>query len=155
MSQSEDQIPTYSSKGSEPLIGGQKPDQGSTSLEPKCESLISDRPKITRASEIAATPRAGDWGPWRLDGRTCVLYPDEPYRYEVDLETCTSSAEVLDWICQIAGKTWADDATLAGLVRALDDVLRPQATLCPSGQSKQLTAAAIRARVKEMGKRAV
>jgi hypothetical protein len=74
-----------------------------------------------------------------------VLFITEPsgYRYEVDLERCLSSAEVLDWICQIAGKDWTDDstvanATLAGLVRAINDVLNPQAHLCSSGQSKRL-----------------
>ena len=28
------------------------------------------------------------------------------YRYESDLDDCTSSAEALDWIAQIAGKEW-------------------------------------------------
>lgn len=110
--------------------------------------------RLLRASEV---PPAGlsDWGPWRLDTENCVLYPVEPYRYEIDLETCTTSAEVLDWICQIAGKTWADNATLAGLIRALDDILNPQSFLCSGGASKEITAAAIRARVKSMGARAV
>lgn len=84
-----------------------------------------------------------------------MLYSVWPYRYEVDLYRCTSSAEVLDWIIQIAGKEWAsaehggddsehnpdgwtDDAILAGLVRALDDVLHPQAHLCSFGTSKRL-----------------
>jgi len=37
--------------------------------------------------------------------------------YEVDLEQCLDGAQVLDWILQVAGKQWADDATVAGLVR--------------------------------------
>jgi hypothetical protein len=78
-------------------------------------------------------------GPWRLDPAARVLYPVEPYRYEIDLDTCTSSAEVLDWISQVAGKTWADDTTVAGLIRALDDVLVPQAHLCSSGRAKRLS----------------
>lgn len=82
-----------------------------------------------------------NWGPWRLDPEVRVLYPTGPghYRYEVDLDRCRTSAEVLDWICQIAGKTWADDATIAGLVRALNDLLTPQAHLCSSGQSKTMS----------------
>ena len=56
---------------------------------------------------------------------------------------------MLDWICQIAHKTWADDATLAALVRALDDVLRPQANLCPNGQAAALTTATIRQKVRD------
>lgn len=103
--------------------------------------------RLVSASELAhgATVGSRSWGPWRLDRRTRVLYPVEPYRYEVDLDRCRTSAEVLDWICQVAGKGWADDATLAGLVRALDDVLYPQANLCSSGQSKTLTKTGIRA----------
>ncbi|MGI8514051.1 MAG: hypothetical protein ACR2NT_02735 [Acidimicrobiia bacterium] len=60
-------------------------------------------------------------------------------RYEVDLERCLTSAQVLDWICQVAGKTWADDQTLAGLVRAIDDILHPQGTLCSFGTSRTIT----------------
>jgi hypothetical protein len=85
------------------------------------------------------------WGPWLLRG--CDLhrpYFDGPQTYYVDLEDCTSSARVLDVIAQVAGKTWADDATLAGLVRALDDLLRPQAHLCPSGAPRTITAARVR-----------
>jgi hypothetical protein len=42
-----------------------------------------------------------------------------------------------------AGKTWADDAVIAGLIRALHAVLNPQARLCTAGtvRSKELTRA--------------
>lgn len=46
---------------------------------------------------------------------------------------------MLDWICQVAGQRWADDVTLAGLARALNDVLRPQATSCSVGEPKRLS----------------
>ncbi len=52
--------------------------------------------KLTPASEISLQPRHGDWGPWRLDPEVRVLYPVWPYRYEVDLDRCTTSAEMLD-----------------------------------------------------------
>lgn len=95
------------------------------------------------------TPRPS-WGPWKLDPSARVLYVDDPcpYRYEVHLDRCTTSAEVLDWICQVAGKTWANDATLAGLVRALDDVLAPQANLCSGGRSKRIGRAKVHRLVK-------
>jgi hypothetical protein len=112
--------------------------------------------KLTPASKVETRLWHGDWGPWRLDPETRVLYPVWPYRYEVDLDACTTSAEVLDWIIQVAQKGWAsaehggngpehnpdgwtDDAILAGLVRALDDVLHPQANLCSFGASKRLS----------------
>lgn len=85
----------------------------------------------------SATVTGDGWGRWSLDRELCVLrHP----RYEVDLEKCLTPAAVLDWIAQVAGKTWGDrDATLAGLVRALDDVLHLQATLCPCGVPGRLT----------------
>jgi len=98
------------------------------------------------ADILDAVARPRDWGPWRLDTRAWVLYPVEPvpYRYEVDLERCLTSAEVLDCIIQIAQKNWADNAVIAGLIRALDDVLHPQDTLCSCGQSKRITSARAR-----------
>lgn len=43
--------------------------------------------------------------------------------YQVDLDRCRSAKEVIDWIGQISGKTWATDRDLGGLVRILDAVL--------------------------------
>lgn len=112
------------------------------------------RVRITPASEITASPRRRDWGPWKLGPETLVIYVT-PYqnataRYEVGLDECTTSAQVLDWICQVAGKTWADTPTVAGLVRALDDVLHPQANLCSSGEHKTMTVTEIRRRVRRI-----
>jgi hypothetical protein len=92
-------------------------------------------------------PPVYDWGPWRLDPDTYVLFWGDPRRYEVDLERCRTSAEVLDWICQVAGKQWSDDANLAGLVRAINDVLHPQASLCSWGASRRIAKTKIRQRV--------
>lgn len=84
--------------------------------------------------------REQSWGPWRLD--VDGVYPALEHAredYPVNLTNCNTSAEVLDWIVQVAGKGWADDATLAGLVRAFRDVLHPQANLCSMGQAKTLS----------------
>jgi hypothetical protein len=53
----------------------------------------------------------------------------------------------LHLICQVAGKRWADDACLAGLVRLLNDVLRPQAYLCSCGSDKHTTRAEVMKRI--------
>lgn len=53
---------------------------------------------------------------------------------------------------QVAGKSWADNRVLAGLVRALDDVLYPQANLCSGGQAKSMTVEQIRERISEVAK---
>jgi hypothetical protein len=78
------------------------------------------------------------WGPWRFDSSRVVLdcHDGDRWIYEVDLEHCRTSAEVLDWIMQVAGKNWATDAVLAGLVRALDEILDPQASLCGMGMER-------------------
>jgi len=59
-----------------------------------------------------------------------------PLNYEIDLHRCRTSAGVLDYICQVADKTWATDHVLASLVRQLDNVLDPQANLCSFGVEK-------------------
>jgi hypothetical protein len=85
------------------------------------------------------------WDIWRLDPRNYTLVAGSWQRYYVDLERCLTSAQMLDWIIQVAGKTWATADVLAGLVHALDEVLRPQARLCSLGSSKTLTARQVRA----------
>lgn len=106
--------------------------------------------RITRASEIESEPYRNEWGPWKLDPQTYALYVEPPSiggRYDIYLESCTSSAEVCDWIFQIHGKEWADEPTMTGLVCALSDLLRPQITLCSWGQQMTLNAADVRALV--------
>jgi hypothetical protein len=66
--------------------------------------------------------RHRSWRPWRIDTQTRELViRGAAYSYEIDLDSCTSSAQVLDWIAQVSHKTWATDRVLAGLIRALDD----------------------------------
>lgn len=87
-----------------------------------------------------------DWGPWSLDTETRVL--DGPTGYYVDLDRCQTSAQVLDWIVQIAMKTWADAETVRGLVHAINDILRPQSTMCGSGVNGSMSDAQIKSAVK-------
>ena len=84
------------------------------------------------------------WGPWRLHDHE-LLGPvlerewDSPsLHYWIELNRCTSSAEVLDAVMHSSRHCWADDATLAGLVRALDDVLNPISNLCGGGRSAKM-----------------
>jgi hypothetical protein len=71
------------------------------------------------------------WGPWSINETHLMLVHEGGY--EVSLRDCTSSAPILDWIFQIQTKTWADDATLVGLLAAFDDVLHPQENYCGGG----------------------
>jgi len=73
---------------------------------------------------------------WQFDPvRRVLTFYKQPgwWVYEVDLDRCSTSAQVLDWIFQITQKRWATDHVLAALRHALNAMLRPQATLCGSG----------------------
>lgn len=87
------------------------------------------------------------WGPWHLNVSAFTLEHDD---YEVDLEQCTSSAEVLDWIVQVASKNGATDTVVAGLVRAINDVVSPQENLCSHGKGATLTSKQVRQLVRGM-----
>ncbi|HEY3451909.1 MAG TPA: hypothetical protein VGK67_36460 [Myxococcales bacterium] len=75
------------------------------------------------------------WGSWSFKPETLVLACEaaEAKGYEVDLERCTTSAEMLDWLCQVAEKDWATPDTVGNLVLAFNDLLRPNATVCSMG----------------------
>lgn len=75
-----------------------------------------------------------NWGRWTFNRRALTLDLGDG-EYEVDLERCNSSAEVLDWICQVAGKSYVNSEDLGDLVLAINDLLRPQAALCSWGVS--------------------
>ena len=70
------------------------------------------------ASVKVPYPKQGDkWGNWRFDAERLVLvYQKGRHNYEVDLERMTNSSHTLDWIFQVAGKTWASAEVLGQLV---------------------------------------
>lgn len=70
---------------------------------------------------------------WKYDEESNTL-THETEGYEVDLESASqSSAEALDWIAQVAEKSWATPSILGGLVRAMNRIIHFQASLCGSG----------------------
>lgn len=73
------------------------------------------------------------WGKWVLDPQTLCLTHDDT-GYGIDVERVGSSAAILDWIFQIQTKPWADAGSMYDLLRALADVLRPQANYCSNEQ---------------------
>jgi len=77
------------------------------------------------------------WGPWEYKATSLVLdYKNG--QYEVDLERCNSSAEILDWIVQVAGKSFITEADLGHLIRALDDLACSlQSKVCGLGHDKR------------------
>jgi hypothetical protein len=110
------------------------------------EKLLFTSAEFVRAPDVAVHRRGydSDWGGWRLEGLELVYPAYGSNVYPIDLERFTSSAKMLDTVMQVAGKTWATNDCVAGLVRALDYLLQPQGTLCSCGQDKKLTTAQIR-----------
>jgi hypothetical protein len=88
--------------------------------------------------EEVPQPTNGDWwGSWRYDAKSLVIaYYDEKGKlmYEVDLKRCNSSAQVLDWICQLDKKNWCGAECVGQLVQAIDDLIDPQANICGLGK---------------------
>lgn len=99
-------------------------------------------------TDTAAAPGnlgcATRWGPWRLDREQRVLAAGAGrQRVAVDLEDLRSPVAVLDALYRLAA-AGHDDQAIAGLVRALVDVLRPQASLCSWGRPRNLSRREIR-----------
>jgi hypothetical protein len=93
-------------------------------------------PKVYPLAELLASPEPcpRDFGGWRLHRRSgCLVLHRSPDDYDIPLDRCRTSAAVLDWIFQIAEKSWATPRIIAGLIHALDYYLYPQATLCSFG----------------------
>jgi hypothetical protein len=92
-----------------------------------------DDPDLTPLSEVLPGPLKSKWGPWAFDEKHLVVRHDE-HHYEVPIGECRESAHALDWIAQVASKTWATDADVGSLVRAFDDLLDLQGLFCGAGR---------------------
>jgi hypothetical protein len=78
------------------------------------------------------SPSEFRWGSWKLEADDVLLLEHES-GYLVRLDEMTTSAQVLDWIMQVAGKSWSAGGAIDGLLAAIDDIVDPQATLCSGG----------------------
>jgi hypothetical protein len=100
------------------------------------------------AQEDRAMPTTEDaWNGWRLNGLVLEYQAYPATWYSLDLYDVITSAVMLDKIMQVSRKLWATDACVAGLVRALNDILQPQANLCSGGTNKTMPREKIAARV--------
>lgn len=78
----------------------------------------------------------------KLDMRRLVMKVRDGY--EIDLEAMDSSAEVLDFIFQVAGKTWSDTKLIGEMIHAIEDACQrqfgdsAQGVLCPWGNSMRI-----------------
>jgi hypothetical protein len=115
------------------------------------------------------------WGEWTLDAeRLCLVFRGGPVtrgegsgvtegveryvaylgRYEIDLEQIRQSSRVLDWIFQVAGKTWATARVTRDLLNAFDSIFHPQRNLCSGGANKVIAnpSAFLKQRIATAGK---
>jgi len=93
-----------------------------------------------RHERVEEIIKRGKWGNWRFDLRSKLLIiskalGDGPIQdiYEVALDECNFSAQILDWIAQVSNKTWASREDIGYLVMALDDLLGLQGAFCGGG----------------------
>jgi hypothetical protein len=98
-------------------------------------------------------PREAIWTEyWRFDQTNLSLVycnddPDNDFRiyggrrfvYDIDLEACCNSSQILDRIFQVSVHAWATPECLGCLVMALDDILYPQQNICSFGLNKSYT----------------
>jgi hypothetical protein len=103
-----------------------------------------DKPETTRIGEGAEEyikslmdkPQQRQWGEWAYNPDNYTLtYAGKGY--EVALDEITTSAEMLDWIFQLHGKSWVTPKVMHDFLTALDDLLGPQANYCGEGKSKK------------------
>jgi hypothetical protein len=65
--------------------------------------------------------------------------------YEVDLENCTDSAQILDYILQIADKDWCTPQILYDLIKEIEKASREvhrknaQGVFCPLGENQKVS----------------
>lgn len=85
---------------------------------------------------------------WEYNAKNLTI-TNKKYGYEIDLESIHDSASCLDWIIQIAHKTWATPEILANLIYTLDELMDIQSNLCSCGNDKKIIAKEIIKKVKK------
>lgn len=63
------------------------------------------------------------------------IYDGHGWIYDIDLEQCTTSAEVLDWIMQIYNKNWCTPDLISEVIDVLNKAIPGgiQGSICPLG----------------------
>ncbi len=73
---------------------------------------------------------------WTFDRQRLVITHAFMESYEVDVEQMSTSAEMLDWIFQLQGKTWVTEKDMGALIFMLRHIVHPQEHLCSGGVEK-------------------
>jgi hypothetical protein len=91
---------------------------------------IKQMKNLARGGEIM------EWVYHPKDLMLCTMdMPEDKPHYEVDLERCTSVAQILDWIAQVNAKTWSTPEIVGKLVIELNWLLYLQKNFCSFGQN--------------------
>lgn len=97
--------------------------------------------KVLTADELLDMPEPKPkrrYGRWHVSNqRGCWLNYFDPSRgcmYSIDVNSCrNSTAACLDWIFQVSKKRWIRPEDRSDLLLAIEDLVRPQRTLCSFG----------------------
>lgn len=83
---------------------------------------------------VARKAQRERWGRWRLV-RPGVIAIDK-IGYEVECREMTTAEVCLDWVFQVCRKRWMTADDKSNLLEAIQDLVDPQAKLCPFGIAK-------------------
>ena len=88
-------------------------------------------------ADLPKRPPQTQFGRWRWNRRVNTLqFVERPGRgllYEIDLDLIRTSAQCLDWIFQASNKSWLTNEDRGNLLLAMQEAVKPQATLCSWG----------------------
>jgi hypothetical protein len=99
-----------------------------------------DLPGFPERSKMKTAIDGQTWGNWTYDKERLVLAYNLSrigWWYEIDLERCCTSAQVLDWIFQVSIKGPISVQDVHDMIEALRFIVNPQATLCSGGVERR------------------
>ena len=108
------------------------------------------RPIVAKTlTELLAEPdpprKSSKYCRFNRENLTIEIYDKGTWAYEIDLERCTDSAELLDWILQLHGKGWVTPQMLFDIIEELEYACHEvhgnflQGAFCPGGEGKEVS----------------
>ncbi len=95
----------------------------------RCWKCVGEEIKDRRKQILEGKVKWGNW-----DYNPSNLTIGHKNGYYIDLERCSDSASILDWIAQVSGKSkMFTHEDVGHLVRALDDIIGLQERICGNG----------------------
>ena len=81
------------------------------------------------------------WGKWTFDWKHLTLdfdtnwlpSPNNEPRYWIPLDRATTSAQILDWLCQLRTKSFITNQDIGDLLTAFDSLANLQGVICSFG----------------------